>query len=83
MGKYDKLLLKILHGSSDKNIGFDDLRRLLKHLGFEERIRGSHHIFRKSGILEKVNLQRDGNNAKAYQVRQVRKVIIEYNLRND
>ncbi|MCH7731808.1 MAG: type II toxin-antitoxin system HicA family toxin [Candidatus Marinimicrobia bacterium] len=80
MGKYDKLLFKILRGGSDKNIGFDDLRQLLKRLGFEERIRGSHHIFRKSGIIEKVNLQRDGNNAKAYQVRQVRKVIIEYNL---
>ena len=80
MGKYEKLLSRILRGGSDKNIEFDDLRRLLKRLGFEERIRGSHHIFRKSGMIEKVNLQRNGNKAKAYQVRQVRKVIIDYNL---
>lgn len=27
---------------------------LLKRLGFEERIRGSHHIFRRVGIPEKI-----------------------------
>ena len=54
--------------------------KLLKRLGFEERIRGSHHVFRKEGVLDKINLQRDGNKAKAYQVRQVRKVIMEHNL---
>jgi len=26
------------------------------HLGFEERIKGSHHVFRKSGVEEKINL---------------------------
>jgi len=47
---------------------------------FEERIRGSHHLFRKQGIEEKINLQRDGNKAKPYQVRQVRNVILKYHL---
>jgi hypothetical protein len=56
MAKYDRLLLQILRGTSDANISFDDLRRLLRRLGFEERIRGSHHIFRKPGIEEKLNL---------------------------
>jgi len=41
MGKYDKLTDKILRGSSDANIPFDDLRGLLIRLGFDERIRGS------------------------------------------
>jgi len=45
-----------------------------------ERIRGSHHIFRKEGIIEKINLQRDGDKAKVYQVRQIREVILKYNL---
>jgi virulence-associated protein VapD len=72
MGKHDKLLLQILQGRSDANIAFDDLRRLLLHLGFEERIRSSYHMFRKSGVEEKINLQREGNKAKVYQVRQVR-----------
>jgi len=80
MGKHERLLLKILRGGSDANIPFEDLRQLLFHLGFEERIRGSHHLFRKTGIEEKINLQRDGKNAKVYQVRQVRSIILRNNL---
>ena len=80
MGKYEKLLTLLLRGTSDTNIAFDELCQLLKPLGFDERIRGSHHLFRKEGVEEKVNLQRDGNKAKAYQVRQVRGVIVKYNL---
>ena len=80
MGKYAKLLFQILRGTSDKNIGFDDLRQLLLRLGFEERMRGSHHTFRKEGIEEKINLQRDGSKAKVYQVRQVRAVILKHKL---
>jgi hypothetical protein len=80
MGKYEKLLLQILQGSSDSNISFDDLCSLMKKLGFQERIGGSHHIFRKEGVMEKINLQCDGNKAKAYQVRQVRNVVLKYNL---
>lgn len=65
---------------ADANIDFDDLRGILLSLGFEERTRGSHHLFRKSGIEERVNLQRDGRNAKPYQVKQVRAVILRYKL---
>jgi hypothetical protein len=78
MATYDRLLRQILRGTADANISFDELRRLLRHLGFEERIRGSHHIFRKPGIEEKLNLQRDDGKAKVYQVRQVRAVILKY-----
>jgi len=80
MSKYEKLLIRIQQGFSDSNISFDDLCNLLKKLGFDERIRGSHHIFRKEGIVEKINLQRDDSKAKAYQVRQVRNVVLKYNL---
>jgi hypothetical protein len=80
MTVYEKLLFQILRGTSDTNILFDDLCNFLRRLGFEERISGSHHIFRKEGVLDKINLQRDGSKAKGYQVRQVRKVIMEYNL---
>ena len=83
MSRYDQLLLRILRGRSDANIRFDELCRLLWHLGFEERIHGSHHIFRKPGITEKINLQRDDSHAKAYQVRQVRRVILKYQLGED
>ena len=80
MGKYEKIILKILSGQSDANISFDDLCKLLQSIGFVTRIRGSHHIFRKDGIEEKINLQQDGNKAKPYQVRQVRYVILKYKL---
>lgn len=80
MSKHEKLLEQILLGSSDANISFEELRQLLLRLGFEERIRGSHHIYRKSGVQERINLQRDGNQAKIYQVRQVRSVILRHKL---
>ena len=50
------------------------------HLGFEERVRGSHHVFRKRGVEEKINLQRDDNKAKPYQVKQVRQILVRYKL---
>lgn len=80
MAKHEKTLLKILRGGSDANIEFDDLRSLLLHLGFEERVRGSHHIFFKTGIEELINVQRSGSKAKPYQVRQVRTVITRHGL---
>ena len=45
--------------------------------------RGSHHIFRKEGVAERINLQRDDGHAKPYQVRQVRRVILNYKLEED
>jgi len=80
MGKYDKLIFQILQGKSDANIAFSDLNSLLKHFGFEERIKGSHRIYRIDGIEEKINLQKDGSTAKPYQVKQVRNIILKYKL---
>ena len=78
--KIDKLKQKILDGKSDANISFEDLRTLLLGLGFVERIKGSHHSYRKDGVIEKPNLQRDGNKAKSYQVRQMRSILKKYRL---
>ena len=80
MGKHEELRLRILQGTSDANINFDELRHLLLWLGFEERTRGSHHVFRRPGVRELINLQRDGSKAKVYQVRQVRQVVLRYGL---
>ena len=81
MGKYDGLLIKILRGTSDANISFSELCRLLKKLGFDERIRGDHHIFTRSDIVEILNLQPRGTKAKPYQVKQVRTLILNYKLK--
>ncbi|MFZ2628890.1 MAG: type II toxin-antitoxin system HicA family toxin [Rugosibacter sp.] len=83
MPRDEKLLLRILSGLADANIDFDELRKLLTGFGFEERTRGSHHMFRRDGVVELLNLQRDGNKAKAYQVKQVRAVIVKYRLTGD
>ena len=80
MSKYHQLLETILRGASDANIEFSELCGLLLRLGFEERVRGSHHIFRRAGVEERINLQSDGKHAKVYQVRQVRAVILRYGL---
>jgi hypothetical protein len=80
VAKRAALFETLLRGTSDANIAFDDLCRLLRQLGFTERIRGSHHLFRKEGVLDKVNLQRDDGKAKPYQVRQVRAIILKYRL---
>jgi hypothetical protein len=81
MGRYEKILSKILDGTSDSNIDFQDLRDLLIWLGFDERVRGSHHIFRKEGIVEKPNIQAAGKSAKSYQIKQIRTLITNNNLK--
>jgi hypothetical protein len=81
MPRLNRVLMRLLTATSDQNIRFGELRSLLIALGFRERIRGSHHIFSRDGVLEILNLQaRDGGRAKPYQVRQVRDVIIRYRL---
>lgn len=80
MTRRNKTLDRILRGTSDANIPFAELRQLLRRLGFDERIRGSHHIFTKESVEEILNLQPKGAKAKPYQVKQVRNVILKYKL---
>jgi len=80
MGKYTKLKQKILAGGSDTNVEFAGLRKLLLRLGFDERIRGSHHIFTRGDVQEILNLQPKDAKAKPYQVKQVRAILVKYRL---
>ncbi len=80
MSKIGKIIFLILSGRSDANIDFTDLCRLLNKLGFNERIKGSHHIFTKDSVAEIINIQPIGSKAKAYQVKQVRNLILKYKL---
>jgi hypothetical protein len=83
MGRIDTTLARILRGDADASIRFTDLRSLLRHLRFAERIRGGHHIFTREGVAEILNLQPRGGRAKAYQVRQVRAVVVRYGLASE
>ena len=80
MGKYEKLYEYILMRRSDTNIPFDSLCILLKRLGFEERIKGDHHIFTRDDVEEILNIQPKEGKGKPYQVKQVRDIIIKYQI---
>ncbi len=69
-----------MSGNSDANIEFLHLCQLLRRLGFDERERGSHHIFTRSDVDEILNLQPKGSKAKPYQVNQVRNLMLKYRL---
>ena len=51
-----------------------------RYEGFDERIRGDHHIFTNDKVVEIVNLQPTGAKAKPYQVKQVRNLMVRYKL---
>ena len=80
MGKYSKLRMKILAGSADADITFSELCQLLIRLGFNERIKGSHHIFSRKHIDEIINLQPKHGKAKPYQVKQIRMLLTKYRM---
>lgn len=85
MTQINKILTKLMLGASDANFSFSDLCQILQILGFEVRIKGSHHIFSKEGVEEILNLQPqkgDRSKAKPYQVKQVRAVVLKYKLVN-
>lgn len=83
MASIAKVLEKVLRGTADNNIQFDEIRRLLKRLRFQVRLKGSHHIFVRIDVEEILNLQPVGKMAKAYQVKQVRNVILKYGLADE
>ena len=81
MCRAKKAIAKILEGRSYANLDFDDLCFVLDRAGFERRSgKGSHTLFHKTGIAEILNLQSKGGKAKPYQVRQVRELVLKYQL---
>ncbi|MDY0376450.1 MAG: hypothetical protein RBQ72_12100 [Desulfobacterium sp.] len=80
MGKLAKLYEYILMRRSDANIPFETLCTLLKRLGFDNHIKGDHHIFTKDGVEEILNLQPKNGKGKPYQIKQVRDVILKYHI---
>jgi len=80
MAGANKLLDQILRGGAHANIPVSGMVQLLKRPGFQERIKGSHHIFFRDGVAEILNLQSRSGKCKPYQVKQVRNVIINYRL---
>ena len=81
MSRRQKFLNQLLAGQSDRTLDFAALCTLLLSLGFEQRIKGSHHVFSHIGLVEIINLQpATGNTVKPYQAKQVRELLLRYNL---
>ena len=76
----EKIMQSVLSSKQDKNIKFNDLRKLLLNLNFKERIKGDHFIYKRDDLPERVNIQPDGDMSKSYQVRQIRGIIRKYRL---
>lgn len=75
-----KILIKLLGGS--KNIRFEDVCLLLHSFGFTlERVNGSHHIFKRVGIVELINIQNVDGKVKPYQIKQILAIIEKYSLK--
>lgn len=76
----EKLLQSILSGVQDRNIKFADLQKILDIIGFQCRVKGDHFIYWKEGVDEIINIQPVGNKAKPYQVKQIRNIILKYQM---
>lgn len=64
-----------------KNVRFNRLCNTAEIFGFRFRGgKGSHRIYVRDGIIERLNFQNVGGWAKPYQVRQLLKIIDKYNL---
>jgi len=71
-----KTLSAFNDSAKDYNHRFVDVLHYLQQSGWNERIKGSHHIFTRPGVPVLLNLQPENNGkAKAYQVRQIRLVL--------
>ena len=74
-----KILEKLLSGS--KNVSFREVATCAEAFGFRLlRTSGSHHIYGHPEIPLLINLQNVKGQAKPYQVKQLLKIIEEYNL---
>ena len=70
MTKKQKIIEKLLSGESDNNFDFLDLVNLLKKLGFQQSVKGSHNIFYRDSIPEIINIQPlNDNKANPYLVK--------------
>jgi predicted RNA binding protein YcfA (HicA-like mRNA interferase family) len=78
MAKLKKLIDKLMRGAP---LSFRELEQLLISLGFSlERVAGSHHIYVHPDANRPISIQPDGKEAKRYQLRQLRDMIVEFNL---
>ncbi len=83
MSKADKHLTRLLRGTSDASFTFDELRRVLLRLGFEQRApRGSHYTFAHPAVPSILTIPKR-KPLKPVYVRKARALITDHGLAND
>ncbi len=83
MSKIRKILLRFNSGNL-QNTKFSEVKLILDAYGFTlARVSGSHHIYTHKDIAEIINIQKVGNEAKPYQIRQILQLIERHNLEHE
>jgi len=81
MPDFQKTKAALLEASEDYSHRFKDVVSYLQTAGWTMRLKGSHHIFTRPGVLVLLNLQPEKNgNAKGYQIRQIRRMLTQFDL---
>ena len=76
-----KIRAALLDPAKDYHHRFGDVVFFLERTGWKKRTTGGYHIFTRPGLPVLINLQPEkSGRAKAYQIRQVRTVLITHNL---
>jgi hypothetical protein len=71
----------LLNADLDNGHRFANVVHYLQASGWNLRTKGSHRIFTRPGVPTLLNLQPESSGkAKAYQIRQLRRTIIQFNL---
>jgi predicted RNA binding protein YcfA (HicA-like mRNA interferase family) len=82
MAKPKDIFEKVVTGRG--RVKFRELQKLLLELGFRlDLIRGSHHIYVHPNVTRPLSIQPVGNEAKPFQLRQLRDMIVEFDLKLD
>ena len=79
MSKFDKLINKIFSTSS---VSYEDAENILLSLGFELKVRGSHHNFRKKNYLTTVTIKKI-KELLPYQIKLLRQVLIDHDYKKN
>jgi len=79
MSKFEKLIQKILNG---KNVSYDDAENVLLHLGFELKIRGSHHNFRKPRYPRTITIKKRSQLI-TYQIDDLKEVLKDHGYKEE
>jgi predicted RNA binding protein YcfA (HicA-like mRNA interferase family) len=74
MSKCEKLIQKILSG---KNVSYDEAENMLLNLGFQLKIRGSHHNFRKPKYHRTISIKKRPQ-LLSYQVNDLQEVLKDH-----